>query len=231
MPCENEDGVWFSGYDCYAAPYDLPPGDPAWQGHEGEVMWQCIQCDSAAAAANCEVQFIWLPDGSGGSRDPGELADSSLGQLGLKTAEVRTAPGAPSVGVVGVETWLWVPAAQWVTLSKTVTAGATSVTVTAVPERVTWDVGPETTVCTGPGRAWIAGMGDPAATSCGYTYATTSKGEPDGAFVVSARIGYRVDWTCTGSCLAPSGSLGVVDAPAGASSLRVVQRQTVVVTR
>jgi hypothetical protein len=231
VPCKNEDGVWFAGYDCYASPYDLPPGDPAWQGHEGEVVWQCIWCDSANQAANCNVQFVWLPvGGSGGTPDPGQLAQSSVGQLGLRTADVHTAPQDPNVGVVGVETWLWVPAAQWVTLSKTVTAGATAVTVTAVPERVTWDVGPETKVCNGGGKAWVAGMGDSASTSCGFTYTSPSKGEPDGVFAISARIGYRVDWTCTGTCLAPSGSLGIVDAPAGGGRLRVVQRQTVVVT-
>ena len=124
---------------------------------------------------------------------------------------------------------MWVPRSQWATLSKTVTAGGTSVTVTARPERVTWSTGAGSKVCYDAGRAWSAGMTDAARTSCGYTYRVTSESVPDGEFVLSAAIGYQVDWVCMGTCTTSSGSLGLITAPAGTGRLRVLQRQTVVV--
>jgi hypothetical protein len=72
-------------------------------------------------------------------------------------------------------------------------------------------------------------MSDVATTTCGYTYETTSTDQPDGRFAISATIRYQVTWTCTGACPTASGDLGLVDAPAGSSTLRVLQRQTVVV--
>jgi len=72
-------------------------------------------------------------------------------------------------------------------------------------------------------------MTDAATTTCGYAYTVTSTSEPDGVFALSARIQYEVDWVCSGSCTSDAGTLGLVDAPAGAGALRVLQRQTVVV--
>jgi hypothetical protein len=147
----------------------------------------------------------------------------------LATADVHTAPQAPDHTFVGVENWLWLPPAQWRTLTKTVSAGGTSVSITAAPSQVVWRMGPESTVCYSAGAAWRRGMTDDAVTSCGYTYQTTSASQPDGEFALNATIRYQVDWTCEGACSANSGTLGLVDAPAGSGGMRVLQRQTVVV--
>ena len=72
-------------------------------------------------------------------------------------------------------------------------------------------------------------MADDAATTCSVTYETSSEDEQKGRFAISATIGYKVTWTCAGSCSPSSGDLGLVNAPAGLGSLRVLQRQTVVV--
>ncbi len=157
-----------------------------------------------------QVLFWVPPDGPAGAPpDPGELAQNALGLLALETAEVHIAPAYPDPAVVGVESWLWVPDAQWQTLTKTVTAGSTSVTVTATPERVVWGLGPDSVTCSEPGRSWVPGLGDEALTSCGYTYQETSEDQTGEAFPVSATIGYEVSWTCGGACSTTSGSLGL----------------------
>ena len=72
-------------------------------------------------------------------------------------------------------------------------------------------------------------MTDAATTSCGFTYDHASDSQPDGVYAITVTIRYQVDWTCTGTCTAASGSLGLVDAPAGGGTMRVLQRQTVVI--
>ena len=230
VPCQTSDGYWWSGYQCYAAPYDAPPGSPAWQGHTDGSVWQCSSCTGSGTTGSCNVQIIWVPPGDEpGPPSPEQLAATALGLLRLPVAEVRTAPAAPAATYVGVETWLWVPDAQWGDLSKSVSAGATTVTVVASPAEVVWGLGPTSLACDGPGTPWVRGMTDSASTSCGFTFERTSAREPGGTFSVAATIRYAVSWICSGACPTTGGDLGLVDSPAGASTMRVLQRQAVVV--
>jgi hypothetical protein len=230
VPCHTGLGTWWPGTGCYATPSPAPPGSPQWQGHTGGTLWVCTSCASRARSGNCHVQVIWLAPGRApGPPDPGELAQLVVRHLPLAVADVHTAPRAPHHTFIGVENWLWVPRAQWVTLTKTARLRGTSVTVTARPRDVAWDLGPARKNCSTPGRVWRATMTDTARTSCGYTYRVTSDSAPDHVFGISARVQYRVNWTCHGACSRRSGSLGVVAAPAGRTVLQVLQRQTVVV--
>ena len=231
VPCQTADGYWWSGSQCYAAPYDAPPDDPSWQGHTDGSVWTCTRCTaSGGGAETCNVQIIWLPTGAApGPPTPEELAQTALGQLPLAMADVHTAPAAPEPTYVGVENWLWVPESQWSTLTKSVRAGGTTVTVTAKPTEVAWKAGPESATCHGPGRAWVEGMTDAATTTCSVTFDQSSVRQPGGIFAVTAAIRYAVTWACTGNCPTASGDFGLVDAPAGSSQIRVLQRQTVVV--
>jgi hypothetical protein len=177
--------------------------------------------------------LFWVPAGGPAAvappPDPGELARSAVSTLRLARADVQVAPAYPNPAIVGIENWLWLPGSQWQALIKTVRAGGTAVTVTATPVRVVWDMGPGETTCFDAGRRWVDGMGDGAVTRCGYTYDRTSTHEPGGVFEVTARIVYDVHWACAGVCTADAGALGLIDAPAGIGTVRVVQRQTVVV--
>ena len=230
VPCSSSWGVWSGANQCYAAPHSAPAGSPAWQGHTTGSLSLCTACSMTGGANTCNAQVLWSAPGQAVALpDPGQLAQEALGVLRLETAQVRTAPQSPAHSYVGVVNWMWVPRAQWATLTKTVTAGGTQVTVTARPSRVVWDMGPGTHTCYGPGEQWQSGMTDAARTSCSYTYETTSVAEPGHRFGLSAAIGYDVTWVCTGSCTQGAGSLGLVDAPAGTGELTVLQRQTVVV--
>lgn len=231
VPCRTQYGWWWSAYQCYAAPFHAPPGSPQWRGHTDGSLWQCTRCrSSGGAGVVCKVQIIWTPPGQEpGPPSPAQLAASALGMLPLARARVQTAPAPPAATYVGVRNWLWIPVSQWATLSKSVSAGGTTVAVRAVPTQLVWTMGPSLVTCYGPGRRWVHGMTDAARTTCGYAYRVTSDREPDGRFPITARIRYQVRWVCTGACSASGGDLGLVDAPAGASTMRVLQRQTVVV--
>lgn len=119
VPCQTEDDYWWSGYQCYAAPFDAPPETPAWQGHTEGSLWQCTTCEAAGTATTCNVQIIWTAPGQEPRPPtPEQLAAIALGQMPLARALVHTAPEPPAVTYVGVENWLWIPGAQWTTLSK-----------------------------------------------------------------------------------------------------------------
>jgi hypothetical protein len=182
--------------------------------------------------------LVWfVPNGSTAAisntpvlADPAVLAQRALGRLQLEFADARIAPGPGFHTYVHVDNWMWVPAAQWRSLSLTVSAGPTSVTVTAAPAHVEWDMGTESVECPDAGRPWRRGMTDAAKTTCSFAYESIENPAGD-THGVSARIVYAVTWTCSGACLTASGDLGEVAAPSGqTTTIEVRQRQTVVTT-
>lgn len=230
VPCQTDDGYWWSGSQCYAKPYDAPAGTPAWQGHTDGSLWQCTSCASAGTTTGCHVQIVWAAPGTTPTPpSPGQLAKTALGEIHLAQAEVHTAPQAPDPTYVGIANWLWIPDAQWATLTKSVTAGPTTVTATAAPSQVLWKAGPESATCYDAGRPWVLGMTDAATTRCSITFDQDSTDQPNDSYAITATIRYAVTWSCSGTCSTSTGDLGLVDAPAGAGELRVLQRQTVVV--
>jgi hypothetical protein len=230
VPCSTSLGAWSAANQCYSAPYNAPAGSAAWQGHTDGSLSLCSTCAKASRANTCTGQVLWLAPGTAPAvPDPAQMARQALGLLQLPSAQVHTAPKAPAHTYVGVENWLWVPKGQWAGLTKTVTAGATRVTVSATPDRIVWDMGPASKTCYGPGREWLKGMTEAARTDCGFTYAHTSDEEPGQRFALAAVIQFEVNWVCSGACTANAGTLGLVPAPAGTGALTVRQRQTVVV--
>lgn len=214
----------------------LPPPPPVVVGALGAIcpgVYVSGACPSAPPAG--PGPRVALPP------DPGRLAVRAFGRLHLALPRPHTAPAYPDREVVGVEAWMWVAKGQWRALSKSVTAGPTTVRVQARPSYVVWHTGEKSAAddgfeavkrCydeSGATRAWRRGMTDEAQTPCGYTYSTTSEREPGGEFHLRAALMYTVDWTCTGACTIPGGSLGEVSGPVARARLESVQRQTVVV--
>ncbi len=233
VPCTDPNaGAWFpgamngAGCNAFMLSPQPPAGDPMWEGHdpsEGSV-WGC----DTDFANNGNTFFV--PNGEGPTVvDPAVLAQRALGRMKLVSADAQIAPGPDFHTYINIDNWLWLPAGQWETLSLSVAAGPTRVTVTAAPTRVDWNMGNgETKQCTDAGREWKKGMGDAATTTCSYAY--TSLKDPAGdKHTVSAQLVYSVTWTCSGTCLTPSGDLGEITAPAGdTTTIEVRQRQTVV---
>lgn len=227
VPCQDGyGGTWDAGHGCYAFQVtpEPPAGSPLWEGHdpsEGSV-WSCDY------TVTIPENSWFVPNGEDPLIDPAVLAQEALGRMKLENANAQIAPGPGFHTYVHIDNWLWLPEAQWHDLTETVTAGPTSVTVTAEPIRVDWDMGTEVTSCYDAGRAWTKGMTDAAKTSCSFAYESIE--DPTGdKHTVSAQLVYGVTWDCDGACLTPNGDLGEIDAPAGdATTIEVRQRQTVV---
>lgn len=218
---------------CFLTYIDPQPNadSEAWAGHspdEGALYYR--RCYLGNDPQGQPIVFV--PDGEEPPPpDPAELARKALDEMQLKTPNVQLAPAPPEQTYVGLDTWLWMPPGQWVSLDKSVTAGDTTVTVTAVPESVLWDMGPSTTTCYSAGREWkFKQMPAGSTTDCSYKYTKISDFEPGKKFRVSSTITYQVDWTCDGDCLADDGTLGQVPGPAGGAAISVGERQSVVIS-
>ncbi|WP_208026978.1 hypothetical protein [Rhabdothermincola sediminis] len=162
-------------------------------------------------------------DPLGGVAAAERAAQLALEQLPLPVPEIGLNP--PGFQLVGVPTWLWVNG-PWVGLSASASIGAVSSTVTAVPTRVSWDLGDGTrVVCDGPGAVYdpsrpVAGQ----VSGCTHTFVWSSVGEPSGVFVVTATVTYAVGWVAS---TGEAGDLGVLERSSSVP-VRVVEVQAVI---
>lgn len=192
-------------------------------------------CSGAAAGGVSEACRATLPPPTDVAAavpttvDAPRLAERAAGQLDLPTPTLNTSPADPVKTLVGLQTWLWVPADQWQTLTASASAGGATVTVTAEPIQSRWDMGEGAVNCAGPGREWRKGLGQNARTDCGYTYKRTSLREPDNKYAVAATLRYQITWACEGDCSEDAGDLGTLDSPTSTSQLEVSERQSVVI--
>lgn len=221
------DGGGGDGCNYFLADPQPPANDPSWGAHspdDGQIFIR----DCEDGWGGWGFTLVLIPNG--GTPNPADLARSAFGEMKLTVPDVHLAPAPPAKTYVGLETWLWMPPGQWATLTKSVTAGSTTVTVVAEPVRVRWNMGAGTKVCNSAGREWKPGrMAKDATTNCSYTYKKVSDFEPGNKFKVSVVIAFQVDWTCAGTCLATEGTLGQVDGLPGAGEIQVGERQSVVV--
>lgn len=202
-------------------------GAPEWGGNS-PADGRLVLCIPQGAG---NPTYLFVPNGEDPPPDPAELARKALDELKLATPDVHLAPAPPDQTYVGLDTWLWMPEGQFANLEKSVTAGDTTVTVTAVPKSVLWDMGPSSTTCYSAGRVWKSNqMPKGSTTDCSYKYTKISDFEPGKKFKVSSTITYQVDWTCDGDCLVDDGTLGQIPGPAGGAAISVGERQSVVVS-
>jgi hypothetical protein len=101
-------------------------------------------------------------------------------------------PGADRMGLIGLPTWMWVnqpDAHTWGPITRSVSAGGVTATVTARVDRVVWDMGDGATVtCATPGTPYEDHYGNTDSPDCGHRYTRTSVGEPQrGAGPVAQR--------------------------------------------
>ena len=171
--------------------------------HTGPGDWHVRRCTDSAGN---EVQndAVWI-----GPVDPADLAAQARKELPLPLPQVRTSPEADGDQLVGVPTWLWVEGG-WAPASATAAVPGVSVTVTAVPEAVTWEMGDgSTVVCSGPGTPYDESRpNSQQTTDCSHTFTRSSAGQPGDRYAVAATLAWRVSWTATGA--AGGGALGMV---------------------
>jgi hypothetical protein len=146
---------------------------------------------------------VWLRDRA----DPVGLAERALSYTALPAPTIETSPDGSQL--VYVPTWLWVDASTWRPYSAEASVPGLSVTATASPKRVRWEMGNgDEVICSGPGTAYDPSKREAAQqTDCSYTYSRSSAGQPGDAYLVTATVEWHATWSdSTGG----SGDLGVV---------------------
>lgn len=189
---------------------------------------QCADC--SAAPGLCPQTALGQPGGAVVPVliNPTGLAQRAYRQLSLVTPSIKMAPQPPLETYVGLETWLWAERGDWSTRRISVSAGPITVSMSAVPVGLDWDLTEGSTYCNSVGRPWVKGMSSSATTSCSYTFSTMSRDEPEGKYAVSAGIVYHITWRCNGLCSINGGDFGNVAGPTAATAIEVSERQSVV---
>lgn len=167
--------------------------------------WYTVACDGQPPPGGVSYVFISAVD----PVDPVVLAEEARRALPLTAPDVRTSPSAEDDQLVGVPTWLWVGDA-WAPLTATASLPGVSVTVTATPESVVWEMGNgDRVVCRGAGMAYDPSRPDgEQSTDCSYTYDRASGHQPGERYRVTATMTWQVSWTVSGA--AGGGSLGAL---------------------
>lgn len=169
-----------------------------------EGNWVRKICDNPDGRSSATI--IWVPQ----RVDPQQLAQQARDEVPTPSPSIQMNPPEDKGEVTNVETWLWVPPSQWQPVTASASAGNVTVTTTATPDHVVWDMGNgDAVTCNGPGTPYDTSR--PAAeqsTDCSYTYRRSSARESDGRYHVTATVYYQVAWTATG--VAAGGALAPI---------------------
>lgn len=117
-------------------------------------------------------------------------------ELQLPTPQIGSAPCSDTgcMGAVGLPVWLWTQ--PWETYTDSVTIRGYTLSLTATPVRATWSMGDGTTLsCMTSGTPYDTAFGIVESPDCGHVYQTTSSGQPDQAFLLTADLTYLVEWS------------------------------------
>ncbi|MDT0321449.1 hypothetical protein [Streptomyces millisiae] len=185
---------------------------------EGDGAWYVYRCTEDGVRDALYRPPVWIADappsdGEESGPSPEQVAQRAREQLRLPVPQIAVSPAADQL--VRVPTWLWL--AEWGEVSATAAVPGVSVTATASPTSVSWDMGDGTElVCVGPGTPYEAGS-DPARPSpdCGHTYT-----RPADEYVITVRVRWRVMWSGAGE----SGAFPGLTTQA-ALSVRVLESQ------
>lgn len=157
--------------------------------------WYLWRCDGPGGADAMFRPPVWMPDAQ---PSPEELAQRAYRQLRLPSPQINSSPAGAQL--VQLPSWLWLDRAGWQPISATAAVPGVSVTATATPSSVDWDMGDGATVsCPGPGTPFPEAT-DPQAASpdCGHTYRRSSQSAPGGRYPVTATVTWTVSWSGSG---------------------------------
>ena len=205
-------------YGCTFAPLSTAAQVLLGVGGPEPGQWESEICKGPGVVN--PLPAVWVTTGqSRAPVNPGALELQASSQLVLPTPEVQMAPPDGAEQLVGVPTWLWLPASSWKTTSVTASAGPVSATVTAVPDEVVWDMGDgDSLTCDGPGTPYDPAAPD-ATTGCSYTWPEA------GTYRVTSTIYWAVSWTAAG---APGGGdLGLRAGPSAQLTVEVTESQAI----
>lgn len=194
--CDGGDSGWWSNdLACWVSlKKDQPAKDKhVWGDHKDGAIYTCQPATGDGLTVGVPTsRDVWLAAPPPRPVDPELLAFQALELMTLHRAGIGTTPSAGRTGVVGLPTYLWITdPGPGVTgpQTKTVTAGATSVTGTARVLQMQWSLGNGRTVtCSGPGTPYQDSFGSHPSPTCGYTYTSP------GAYSVSLTTRWRFEW-------------------------------------
>lgn len=155
----------------------------------------CVEMDQAEPGWTCVASTRSGP-GGGETVSPREAAEQARASMSLPSPALASSPAEDTI--VHFPVWLWVDGADWEPVSATASVSAGSVTVTAVPQQLRWDMGDGTVLyCDGPGTVFDPARHDSQKPSpdCGHAYTRTSRNQPDSRFPVAATVSWTVEWT------------------------------------
>jgi hypothetical protein len=154
------------------------------------------------ACSDGDAGLIFVPDGPPARTRVylGALVQQAYRYLPLPAPQIGVNPPVGRNQLVNLPSWLWITPETWGARSATASVPGLSATATATPVSVTWTMGDgHQVVCHSPGTPYRAG--DPpgaASPDCGYTYRSSSAGQPGERYEVSAATRWRITWTATG---------------------------------
>ena len=207
------------------------PLDPATSqllGIGGPVPGQWVEPYCTGPAYLNPMALIWVTSGQTPQQAmPVLVARQALSEMTLPTPTIESSPSVSYDQIVHVPTWLWINGGLWKSRSVTASAGGVTATATATPVDVVWGMGEgHQTVCAGPGTPYDTSRPASAqSTNCSYTWTTSSAGQPNSSFAVSATVEWRVTWTVIGAV--GGGNLGIVDSPTSTVAMRVAEVQAI----
>lgn len=208
--------------DPNACHYELmyPQGPPPLGAGAG--AWYTKVCPLPNGGVT-QGQAQWLPGAP--AANPAVLAQEAVSRLRMPAPMIRSNPSTATDVLLYVPVWLWLDPTSWGARSATAAVPGLSVTATATPTRVVWNMGDGSTVrCAGPGTAWRPGT-DPRAASpdCGHRYTWPSGGQPGGSYSMRATVTWTVRWQ------ASTGQAGAVPdmTTTAAVAVRVTESQAV----
>lgn len=200
-PCSVErHGVtyhWWASRACYGYVEDDPPpfDDPVWEGRTDGVIVACAppECVIERGPAECYLDTFWVASVPWEGPSPRELADRAVAAMYLKPVTIGIVPeDLPGrVGLVGMPTWMWVSDPGESTtgpITRSASAGGTTVTATARIDRIVWNMGDGTTVACGVGTPYADSYGKASSPDCGHHYTK------QGRYTVTATSYWTVEW-------------------------------------
>ncbi len=179
--------------------------------------------------AGIEQRFRIVPCTSPGARpappDPAGIARDLARRTPLPLPGVHTSPAPQNDQLVNLPTWMWVD--NWSPQTASATEAGLTVTVTALPKSVSWEMGDGSTVVCGPGRAWNPRLREEDQSSdCTHTYTKSSAHQPGLRYRARATMSWDVRWTATNG---ESGALGTASRTTE-FTMRVAEGQALVTT-
>lgn len=173
----------------HAPSFETPTDNPPLGGDElVEDAYYWLVCTDASGEQVVARIFQYVPGQS--AITPEELARRAREQLAIRYPEPRTSPAISIDQIVGIETWMWIDAAVWQPVTSTAAIPGLSISATATPQRVTWQMGDgATVVCEGPGTPYDDSREfSEQSSDCTHTY------QRRGAHTASATVEWSVEW-------------------------------------